>query len=82
MKIIKKGCVVPFRCGMCECEFIAGIHSVAVEDGNFYSACPMCGVQCHTDYSRIDKETGYEISKFLAEKQKVKNGNTDFESEE
>ena len=74
MKIIKKGCVVPFHCGMCECEFVAGIYSVAVEDGNFYSNCPMCGVQCHTDYSRIGKENGYEISKFLAEKQKEKNG--------
>ena len=52
MLIKKKGRVLYFICLACGCEFVVGINSVGATDGNFYCNCPMCGADCHTDYSR------------------------------
>ena len=51
MLILEKGTVLSFVCDGCDCEFIAGIHSVETPDGgeNYYCKCPMCGIECHTD---------------------------------
>ena len=77
MKITKKGCIVPFECGLCESEFLAGINSVVVKDGNFYVQCPMCKAECHTDYGRMSREYSYDIAKFLGERMKAQKGDKD-----
>lgn len=65
MKIVKKGKVIPFICGSCRCEFLAGINGIQNNNGNYYAECPMCGTDCHTDIVDIQR---YE------EKQKQKVG--------
>jgi len=55
-KIIKKGFVIQFDCGICECSFVVGIHLLKVDDGNFYYNCPTCGNRCHTDVAKIPAE--------------------------
>lgn len=56
MKIIEKGTVVYFSCGSCGCKFVAGIHFVEGQDGNYYADCPMCGNNCHADVNSVKKE--------------------------
>ena len=57
MLIKKKGRVLYFICLACDCEFVVGIHAVENDDGNFYRKCPMCGADCHTDYSKQKGDT-------------------------
>lgn len=52
MLIKKKGKIFRFICAACYCEFVAGINSVQVSDGNYYCICPMCGAECHTDVAK------------------------------
>ncbi len=49
MKVIKKGTVISFSCGACNCEFVAGINVVNTPDNgeNYYVCCPVCGTECH-----------------------------------
>ena len=71
MKIIKRGKTIPFTCNACDCEFVAGIHSLETFDGNYYATCPMCGCGCHTDVARIEmyKAKQKELKKNQKEEQ-------------
>jgi len=55
-KILKKGFVIPFDCGICGCSFAVGVGLLKPNDGNFYYYCPTCGNECHTDVSKIPAE--------------------------
>ena len=56
MRIIQGGTVVSFFCPSCDCMFVAGIHEVESDDGNYYCKCPLCGRECHTDVNGVKKE--------------------------
>lgn len=59
VKITKKGNVIAFQCGGCDCEFVVGKKVVREYDGNYYCNCPMCGAECYTNVARqgsLEKE--------------------------
>lgn len=58
MKIIKKGTIVQFSCGMCGSEFVAGIKAVNTPDKgeNYYANCPVCGAECHANCTDVKKQ--------------------------
>ena len=62
MKVIKKGTVVSFVCASCGCEFVAGIHAVKDENGNYYVHCPICGAECYADVNARDQK--WEIPEY------------------
>jgi transcription elongation factor Elf1 len=52
MLVKKQGKTFEFDCPACESVFVAGIHSVKDEGGNYYCQCPVCGAECYTDVTR------------------------------
>ena len=77
MRIKKNGCVIPFDCGMCDCEFVVAMRSVKEDDGNFYALCPECGCGCHTAYNRFDAECSQRIAEWKQRHKREENGNND-----
>ena len=57
MKILIKGTVVQFACKSCGSVFVVGINNVSTPDKgeNYYSDCPVCGAECHTDQNGVKK---------------------------
>lgn len=66
MIVTKRGKTLIFDCGMCESEFIAGIHSAKTTDNgeNYYCICPVCGNECHTDIVRQDIKKKKEVNSY------------------